>query len=265
MHTNPCDARGKVTLVTGGNSGIGFGFACGAAKAGSDIVIWGRRAENNQSAAEKLTQYGVKVYTDTVDVSSESHVIAGMQNAVNEMGKIDCVFANAGYATSVKSFRDLTDQQFRSLLDTNLHGAFYTLREGAKHMERRATTGDPGGSLVICGSSSVLKGTPSMPHYAAAKGALAAMMKTIALDMGKFGVRANMIIPGFIVTGMTTGSDKIDAEKAEQLERMMATAAPLGRVGYPEDFEGIGAYFCSDASSFQTGTLLIIDGGRSVT
>ena len=103
-----------------------------------------------------------------------------------------------------------------------------------------------------------------MPHYAAAKGALAAMMNTITLDMGKFGVRANMIIPGFIVTGMTTGNDKVEAETAEKLEAMMAGSAPLGRVGYPEDFEGIGAYLSSDASSFQTGTVVIIDGGRSV-
>ena len=251
-------------MVTGGNSGIGLGFARGAARAGGDIIIWGRRAGSNQAAAEELRQYGGRVYTDSVDVSSENSVVRGMQNAVNEMGKIDCVFANAGHATPVNSFRDLTDQQFRSLLDTNLHGAFYTLREGAKHMAQRAEAGEPGGSLVICGSSSILQGSPSMPHYAAAKGALAAMMKTIALDMGKFGVRVNMIIPGFIVTGMTTGSDRIDSEKAEQLETMMAKAAPLGRVGYPEDFEGIGAYLSSDASSFQTGTLLIIDGGRSV-
>ena len=265
MNTNPCDASGNVTLVTGGNSGIGLGFARGAARAGSDIMIWGRRAESNRAAAEELGQYGVRVYTDTVDVSSEDCVVTGMQNAVNEMGKIDCIFANAGFAKPVNSFRELTDEQFRCLLDTNLHGAFYTLREGAKHMAARADAGEPGGSLVICGSSSILKGSPSMPHYGAAKGALAAMMKTIAVDMGKFGVRANMIIPGFIVTGMTTGGDYVDPENAKQLETRMAEAAPMGRVGYPEDFEGIGAYLSSDASSFQTGTMLIIDGGRSVT
>ena len=264
MHTNPCDTSGKVTLVTGGNSGIGLGFARGAAKAGSDIVIWGRRAESNQAAARELEEFGVRVHTDTVDVSSESAVTAGMQKAVDVMGRVDCIFANAGFATPVKSFRDLSDEQFRGLLDTNLHGAFYTLREGARYMAQRAESGDAGGSLVICGSSSILQGSPSMPHYAAAKGALAAMMKTIALDMGKFGVRANMIIPGFIVTGMTTGNDKVDSDLAEQLETRMANAAPLGRVGYPEDFEGIGAYLSSDASSFQTGTLLIIDGGRAV-
>ena len=264
IHSNPCDASGKVTLVTGGNSGIGLGFARGAAKAGSDIVIWGRRAESNNIAAQELRQYGVKVHTDTVDVSSELSVTQGMQTAVKEMGKIDCVFANAGFASPVKSFRDLEDEQFRSLLDTNLHGAFYTLREGARHMAERAEAGEAGGSLVICGSSSILQGSPSMPHYAAAKGALAAMMNTITVDMGKFGVRANMIIPGFIVTGMTTGNDKVDAETVEKLETMMASAAPLGRVGYPEDFEGIGAYLSSDASSYQTGTVVIIDGGRSV-
>ena len=263
MPTNPCNASGKVTLVTGGNSGIGLGFARGAAKAGADIIIWGRRAKSNEAAAAELREFGGKVYTDTVDVSSETEVVNGMHKAVKTCGKIDCLFANAGFATPVTSFRDLTDEQFRSLLDTNLHGAFYTLREAARHMATRADAGDPGGSLVICGSSSILKGSPSMPHYGAAKGALAAMMKTIAVDMGKFGVRANMVIPGFIVTGMTTGGDSASPEQAEQIETMMAKSAPLGRIGYPEDFEGVGAYLSSDASSFQTGTLIIIDGGRS--
>ena len=79
-------------MVTGGNSGIGLGFARGAARAGGDIIIWGRRAESNQAAAEELREYGVRVYTDTVDVSSEESVVTGIKTAVKEMGKIDCIF-----------------------------------------------------------------------------------------------------------------------------------------------------------------------------
>lgn len=264
MSLNPCNTKGKVALITGGNSGIGFGFACGVAKAGGDVVIWGRRAEKNEEAAEKLRSYGANVFTDTVDVSSEQAVIEGIKTAVQNMGRLDCVFANAGFSSPISSFRDLTDEQFRTLLDTNLHGAFYTLREAAKYMAERSEGGDRGGSLVICGSSSVFRGTPSQPHYAAAKGALASMMKTITVDVGKFGIRANMIIPGFIVTGMTTANPDLDKKIVDQVENMMVQNTPLARNGYPEDFEGIGAYLTSDASSFHSGTVIIIDGGRAV-
>ena len=261
---NPCNTVGKVALVAGGNTGIGLGFARGVAKSGGDIVIWGRRPKRNEEAAAQLRDYGTEVFTDSVDVSSEMAVVEGITKAVRHMGRIDCVFANAGFADPVSNFRELTDEQFRKLLDTNLHGAFYVLREAAKHMVERAQKGDPGGSLVICGSSSVFRGTPSMPHYAAAKGALVSMMRTITLDVGPHGIRANMIIPGYIVTEMTSGNPHLDRDKAQQVEAMMLERTPIARNGFPEDFEGIGAYLTSDASSFLTGATIVIDGGRAV-
>jgi NAD(P)-dependent dehydrogenase (short-subunit alcohol dehydrogenase family) len=126
-------------------------------------------------------------------------------------------------------------------------------------MKQRAAAGDPGGSLVACGSLSIYHGIPGMQHYAAAKGALLAMIKGLAVEMGPFGVRANMLVPGFILTGLTANSP----ETQKVIDRFSAIT-PLGRPGDLSDIEGPAAYLASDASKFQTGQALIVDGGRLV-
>jgi NAD(P)-dependent dehydrogenase (short-subunit alcohol dehydrogenase family) len=153
----------------------------------------------------------------------------------------------------------MTSEMYHSLLGVNLHGAFYTLREPTRHMRERALAGDPGGSIVVTGSLSIFHGLQGMEHYAGAKGALAAMVKGLAVEMGQYGVRANMIAPGFIMTGMTS-----DSPETQKVVERMAAITPLGRPGYLSDIEGPAAYLASDASAFQTGDILVIDGGRRV-
>src|ERR1700728_1763480 len=99
MSDNIFDLTGKVALVTGGNSGIGMGFATGLARAGADVVIWGRREENNRAAEEVLRSHGIRVASRVVDVSKEDEVVSGMRAAVAQMGRLDCVVANAGVAS----------------------------------------------------------------------------------------------------------------------------------------------------------------------
>ena len=173
MTRNIFDLTGKVALITGGNSGIGLGFAVGLAKAGADVVIWGRREQNNRAAEDKLRPYGGRVASREVDVSAETEVVEGMRAAVAEMGRLDCVVANAGHANQAP-FTEMTSEIYHGLLNVNQHGAFYTLREAAKHMVARAKAGDPGGSLILCGSGSIYQGVPTMAHYGAAKGGHAA-------------------------------------------------------------------------------------------
>ena len=257
------DLTGKVALVTGGNSGLGLGFARGIARCGGDVVIWGRNAQKNAAAVDDLLQYGGRVISRAVDVAREREVTDGIAAAVAEMGRIDCVIANAGVTTRPGSFLNLDTQQYLDLLQINQHGAFFTLREAARHMVARAEAGDPGGSMIICGSMTALRGVPGMQHYAAAKGALASVMRCIAVEFGEHGIRANMVVPGFIVTNMTTGGAAAGSDLADNVEATMAEKAPMKRVGYPEDFEGIAAYLASDAASFHTGTVIPIDGGRS--
>ncbi|CAH0498115.1 SDR family NAD(P)-dependent oxidoreductase [Novosphingobium sp. CECT 9465] len=251
------DLSGKVALVTGANSGLGFAFARGLAKAGADIVIWGRRPDKNEEAAEKLRSLGVRVMTGSVDVRDDAAIVAGVEQAVSQLGRIDIVVANAGIATQVP-FVDMTREAYRELIDVNLDGAVFTLRAVAKHMVDRAIAGDPGGSLIICGSGSIAQGVPTLAHYGIAKGGLNSLAKALAAELGPHGIRCNVIAPGFIETEMTFADPEIGAVMAARV----SARVPLGRIGQPGDLEGAAVYLASDAARYHTGDTLVIDGGK---
>ena len=137
----------------------------------------------------------------------------------------------------------------------------FFLREGAKHMIARAKAGEPGGSFIICGSMSIFYGVPGLAHYAAAKGALNSVAKTMAAELGPYQIRVNVIAPGFIATEMT----QADPEVFKQIDAAVSARTPMGRSGVPEDLEGAAVYLASDLSSYHTGDTLIIDGGRYIS
>ena len=203
MARNLFDLTGKVTVVTGGNSGIGLGFARGVAKQGGDVEIWARSAEKNAEAKRELESLGVRVIARQVDVSSEEAVNHAFEETIKDFGRVDCVFANAGIPPAMVPTWQITTEQWENLLAISFHGAFFTLREGARRMVQRAEAGEPGGSLVFCGSLSMFHGVPGVGNYAAAKGGMGAFIRTMASELGKFGIRANSIAPGYIKTDMT--------------------------------------------------------------
>jgi NAD(P)-dependent dehydrogenase (short-subunit alcohol dehydrogenase family) len=248
---NPFDLSGKVALVTGANNGLGLGFATGIAKAGGDLIIWGRRPERNARAAEALRGHGVRVLAQDVDVSDEQRVDEAMAEAVTVFGRLDCVVVNAGIQSRQPSFAEMSTADYHELLAINLHGAIYTLRAAVRHMLERGE----GGSLILCGSLTVVAGVPRIQHYTAAKGALAAVMRSIAVEYGPHGIRANMVLPGRIATdlgGGTTGDQR------------RFSVIPIPRTGTPADCEGIIVYLMSDASAYHTGDTITVDGGLSV-
>jgi NAD(P)-dependent dehydrogenase (short-subunit alcohol dehydrogenase family) len=260
MTRNLFDLTGRVVLAAGANSGIGLGFLMGCAKQGADVVVWGRRADRNLAALDELKAAGAgRVHHEAVDVADEAAVQAAFASTLKAMGRVDCVFANAGFTSHAPSFPDMTSEMYHELLNVNLHGSFYTLREATRHMRDRALGGDPGGSIVVCGSLTIFYGRQGLEHYGAAKGALAAMIKGLAVEMGQYKVRANMIAPGFIMTEMTDSSPQTEA-----IVKHFSAITPLGRPGYPSDIEGPAAYLASDASLFHTGDILVVDGGRTV-
>lgn len=254
---NIFDLSGRVALVTGANSGLGLGFAEGIAQCGGDVVIWGRRADENAKAATQISEYGVRVHHRSVDVSDEAAVRDGFADAVDVMGRIDCVIANAGLLPDQVPYHERTTESWHRLLAVNLHGAHFTLQEGVRHMLKRAETGDPGGSLLICGSLTTTLGVAGIEHYGAAKGALGIVSKSIASQYGRQGIRCNVVLPGFILTGGQTKED----EDANPMTPMLKERTPIPRWGYPKDCAGIAAYLMSDAASFHTGDFITIDGG----
>jgi len=254
------DLTGKVAVVTGGNSGLGLGFARGIAKQGGSVSIWGRSSEKNAAARQELESFGGRVQALRVDVSSESEVVGGYQALMKEFGRLDCVIANAGLPPPrSSSIFELSTQDYHAFLAVSMHGAFYTLREGARLMVQRAQAGEPGGSLVFCGSLSMFAGLAGKGHYAAAKAGIGAMIRSMAVEFGKYGIRANSIAPGYIKTGMTG-----EGAELSQVDKYFASLTPIPRPGYSADFEAIAAYLASDASSFHSGDTLVIDGAYLV-
>jgi NAD(P)-dependent dehydrogenase (short-subunit alcohol dehydrogenase family) len=175
------------------------------------------------------------------------------------MGRLDSVFANAGIGSGAKSFLDITAEQYRKVLAVNEDGVFFTLREAARHMRDRAQKGDPGGSLVGVASLAAIEGAARNQHYAATKGAVISMIRGIAVEFGRDGVRANAILPGWIATDMTAMAQSAPAFAEKVIPRV-----PARRWGTPADFGGIAVYLASDASSFHSGDTLIVDGGYAV-
>jgi NAD(P)-dependent dehydrogenase (short-subunit alcohol dehydrogenase family) len=255
----PFDLKGKVALVTGGNSGIGLGMAEAMAEAGADIVVWGTNPAKNQAAEAKLVRSGVRVLAQTVDVADEQAVVAGMAEAATAMGRIDTVVANAGIGGGAPSFSEMSHDVWRRVMSVNLDGVFFTCREACKHMVERAKSGDAGGSIMVTSSLSAISGAPRNEAYASAKGAIITLIKAIAVEHARYGVRANAVLPGWIATEMTEG-----AQGSEVFNARVITRVPARRWGQPEDFGGIAVYLASDASRYHSGDSLIIDGGYHV-
>ena len=255
----PFDLSGKVALVTGGNRGIGLGMARALAQAGADIIIWGTSDSHNAAASKELSQIGVRVKAQKVDVSNEAAVASAMAEATASMGRIDTVIANAGIGASAPSFSAMTAETWRRVLSVNLDGVFFTCREACKHMVARANAGDMGGSIMVTASLAAIEGAARNEAYAATKGGVISMMRSIAVEHARYGVRANSILPGWIATDMTVGAQNNAAFAEKVIPRI-----PARRWGEPDDFGGIAVYLASDASQYHSGDSFVIDGAYSI-
>ena len=254
----PFDLSGKCAVVTGGNGGIGLGMAEGMAAAGADVEIWGLNEAKNAKALERLRRYGRKVEARRVDVSKESEVCAAMQAAVGNFGRLDCVIANAGIGGGAP-ITDMTTELFRKVHSVNEDGVFWTFREAARHMTARASAGDPGGSMVAVASTAGIEGAARNAAYGASKGAVLSMVRALAVELARYGIRVNSIAPGWIATEMTEGAQNNPVFAEKVIPRV-----PMRRWGQPEDFSGIAVYLASDASRYHTGDTFVIDGGYVV-
>lgn len=254
--TNMFDLSGKVALITGGNSGIGLGMAEGLAQHGCEVVIWGTNPAKNAAALETLSSYGPKVTAVVCDITDSDAVDAAFAQALKDHGRIDGCFANAGYGAQQTRFDEMGNEEWNRIVDINLNGAFYVFRNATKHMRERAQAGDPFGRLVGTASLAAISGQPRGEHYAASKGGLVSMMRSLAVEYAKLGVTAHSILPGFVETGLTEEAFSSQAFADKVLPRV-----PLKRLGSRNDFSAIAVYIMSDGSSWHTGQEYIIDGG----
>lgn len=256
----PFDLTGKVCVVTGGNGGIGLGMAEALAASNADVAIWGRRETKNSEAVAKLENLGTgRIKAWAIDVGEEQQVIDGMQEVEQAFGRIDTCIANAGIGFGSPSFLEITTDAWRKIHNVNMEGAFWTLREACKSVVKRAKEGDPGGSMVGVASLAAIEGAARNQAYASTKGGVISMMKGITVEFGRYGIRANSILPGWIATDMTEDMQDSDVFASKVLSRV-----PIRRWGEPEDFGGTAVYLASDASKYHSGDTFKIDGGYSI-
>jgi NAD(P)-dependent dehydrogenase (short-subunit alcohol dehydrogenase family) len=246
------DLTGHVAVITGGGSGIGLGMAEGLAQAGADVAIWGRDAARIEEAREQLAVHGTRVQAVRCDVSDPAAVERAFASVLADLGRIDSCFANAGVAPDGAPFVDLTFEEFRRVIAVNLEGAFLTLRGAARHMVAR----EGGGSLVGVASLSAVEGQARSQAYSASKGGLVSMIRSCAVELARYGIRANAILPGWIETPMAHSLLSSDAVVAKVLPRI-----PVRRWGRPSDFAAAAVYLASPGSNYHTGDALIVDGG----
>lgn len=241
-------------VVTGGNGGIGLGMSRGLADAGAHVAVWGRDPHKNAAACQELSERGAEAGSWCVDVSDEAAVVRAMEATLERFGRVDTMIANAGVGGPVP-FVDQTLDGWRRITAVNVEGVFLCFREACRHMIDR---GD-GGALVGISSTSALQGAPANQAYSCSKAAVVTMVRGLAVEMARHGIRANAILPGWTLTDMTaplTGWEKFMRNTTER--------TPARRWAEPDDFAAAAVYFADPALSFHTGDAAVIDGGYTI-
>ena len=232
--------EGKVALVTGGSRGIGRAIALELGRAGAEVVV-GYRTGREEAEAIATEIGGRAVEADVSDAESAAALVGAA-------GDVDVLVNNAGLTRDGLLVR-MSDEDWRTVIDTNLSSVFYTCRAAARPMMRKRS-----GSIVNVSSIVGVHGNWGQTNYAASKAGIIGFTKSLARELGSRNVRANVVAPGYVKTQLT---DVLPAEATEA----MLTNTPLGRLGDPEDVAGAVRFLCSDAARFVTGDVLLVDGG----
>jgi 2-dehydro-3-deoxy-D-gluconate 5-dehydrogenase len=247
------DLRGKVAIVTGGNGGIGLGIARGLALAGADVAVAGRNQDKTTAAVVELQGLGVRALGLRADVVDEAQVQRMVADTVRGLGGVDILVANAG--TNIRKAPETYSlAEWHQLVDTNLTGVFACCQAVHPELKRRG-----GGKILTIGSMASIFGFDVGSVYAATKGGVVQLTRSLAAAWAKDNIQVNCILPGWINTELTQGARRA----RPTLEDTVIDRTPADRWGQPQDLAGAGVFFCSPASDFVTGTALPVDGGFS--
>ena len=240
--------EGKSALVTGGARGIGAATAERLASEGARVVV---ADFDEAAAAETAERIGGRAVC--CDVTSRDDVEAAVAAAA-ESGRLDILVTCAGIIRD-NLLHKLTDDDWEAVIATHLRGSFLAAQAAQAHMVEQRS-----GSMVLVSSTSAL-GNRGQANYAAAKAGIQGLTKTLAIELGRFGVRANCVAPGFIVTAMTEQTAERLGVSFEDFQTAVAGQTPLGRVGQPEEVAGVVAFLCSDDAAYVSGQVIYVRGG----
>jgi 3-oxoacyl-[acyl-carrier protein] reductase len=238
----------QIAVVTGAGRGIGRAIALKFAGAGADVVCVSRTAENSEKVAGEVRTLGRKAWAFAVDVSDSASVNAAAEKILAEAGRVDILVNNAGVTRDGLLMR-MSDEDWDAVVDTNLKGAFLFIRAFSRSFIKQRS-----GRIINVASIIGLIGNAGQVNYAASKGGLIALTKSVARELGSRGITVNALAPGFIETDMTAGLK--EEWKAEMLKKI-----PLNCLGQPEDIAEAALFLASPAARYVTGQVLTVDGG----
>ncbi len=248
------DLSGRVAVVTGGNGGIGLGMARGLAAAGAAVVVAARNRDKSEAAVAALTALGAPSVFIALDVGDPASCHAVMRQTVGRFGRLDILVNNAGMSIR-KPPQDYAIAEWQAVLDINLTGAFACAQAAYAPMKQGG-----GGKIINIGSMYSIFGAAYAAAYAASKGGLVQMTKSLANAWAMDNIQVNAVLPGWIDTELTQAARRQMAGLHERVLRR----TPAGRWGEPEDLAGIAVFLAAPASDFVTGTAIPVDGGFSV-
>ena len=246
----PQSLSGRVAVVTGGTSGIGRAIARGLAEAGADVVATGRRAPLVDEVAAEIEALGRRTTRITSDVTDAKSLETLRSACEKQLGAIDILVNSAGITVRVPTL-EMTDEQWRSILDTNLTGTLRACRAFAPGMIERGY-----GRIINIGSLTSMVGFHEITAYTASKAAVAGLTRSLAVEWGRSGVCVNAILPGVFRTALNEGL--LDGTERG---RELLLRTPMGRYGHVGELIGAAVFLASESASFVTGQLLAVDGG----
>ena len=251
------DLKGKVAIVTGARRGMGKSHALTLAKAGAKVVVADISLEDCQKVVEEIEKSGGQALAVKCDVTKKTEIDEMVKKAIEQWGKVDILVNNAGIC-QFKPFLEITEEEWDRTIDINLKGYFLCAQAAAKEMVKQKSGVIVNIASIAMGQVGV--GFPTLAHYCASKGGIVAMTETMALELAPFNIRVNAIAPGAIDTPMA------EATKADP-KTMEGTLAriPLHRMGKSEEVSNLVLFLASDASSYMTGSTVVIDGGWLAT